>query len=89
MLVYNSDDTHNVSGDASLLVHVDQLPDYADITYMTYRLDNLHGSPYAVWEDAGQPVQPSGSLLQAMRDRQVERFSFCSHSLTRFNMHVQ
>ena len=74
MLVYNSDDTHNVSGDASLLVHVDQLPDYADITYMTYRLDNLHGSPYAVWEDAGQPVQPSGSLLQAMRDRQVERF---------------
>ena len=71
MLVYNSDDTHNVSGDASLLVHLDQLPVDADIVYMTHRLDNSHGNPYAVWMDAGHPVQPNASLLQAMRDSQV------------------
>ncbi|KAK2187637.1 hypothetical protein NP493_159g02084 [Ridgeia piscesae] len=70
VLVYNSHDTHNVSGDTSLLVHFDQLPDSKDLTYMTHRLDNMHGNPYAVWLDAGQPVQPSGSVLQAMRDSQ-------------------
>ena len=90
VLVYNSHDTHNVSGDTSLLVHIDQLPDSKDLTYMTHRLDNMHGNPYAVWLDAGQPVQPSGSVLQAMRDSQVQLSCHQNYYLDNlyFNMYL-
>lgn len=71
VLLYNSADGLNLTGATEVeltLQHVPAAMASVNTIWTAYLLDNIHGSAAAVWNSYGQPVYPSPTQWQAMRD---------------------
>lgn len=67
-LVYYSRDRIMASGQQAVTVELNHLP-FTRARLAHYRIDEAHGDPYALWEEAGAPALPEAGLLAAMRAR--------------------
>jgi L-iduronidase len=69
ILVYYSRDRIVSQGSQALTLRLEHLPfDQAALAH--YRIDEDHGDPYRLWEEAGAPDFPADALLQVLRDEQ-------------------
>jgi len=69
VLVYYSRDKILSTGSERVELRLENLP-FERAMLAHYRIDEEHGDPFNVWEDAGAPQFPDEKLLAAMRDAQ-------------------
>ena len=69
VLVYHSRDKITASDTAHVRLQLENLP-FGQACLAHYRIAEGYGDPYAIWEAAGGPPEPTAALYAAMRDTQ-------------------
>ena len=71
LLIYHSRDRITSSGKERITLSLGGLP-FERAVLAHYRIDQDHGNPYVLWENAGAPERPSPELLAEMHRAQEE-----------------
>ncbi|XP_022096558.1 alpha-L-iduronidase-like isoform X2 [Acanthaster planci] len=72
IIIYNSNDTSNLTGTDNITLTVTGVPttNQLSMVYIVYLVDNTHGNPYRPWKAFGKPVYPTRKQFVEIRKHQ-------------------